>query len=64
MRSEGELVLQESWLVEQSSVLRWFRHGEKIEDDRLIKIIIGSDARGVRLRGSRQMGWMDGAKSV
>ena len=28
----------------------------------MVKIIVGSDVRGVRLRGRPRMGWMDGVK--
>ena len=30
--------------------LRWLGHVEKIEDDRLVKRLVGSDVRGGRLR--------------
>ena len=32
-------------------MLNWFGHMERMEEDRLVKRIIGSDGRGVRLRG-------------
>ena len=53
MRCKGELVLRENWLVEQS-VLRWFGHMQRMEENQLVKRIIGFDARGVRLRGRQQ----------
>ena len=35
---------------------------KRIEEEQLVKTIIGSDARSVRLRGRARMGWMDGVK--
>ena len=32
-------------------MLRWFEHMDRIEEDRLVKRIVGSDVRGVRLIG-------------
>ena len=34
---------QESWLVEQQNALRWFGHTERMEEDLLVKRIVGSD---------------------
>ena len=36
----------------------------RMEEDELIKRIVGSDARSERLRGTPQMGWMDGVERV
>ena len=44
------------------SRLRWFGHIERMEDDRLVKKIYKSEARGVRPRGRPQLGWMDSVK--
>ena len=33
-----------------------------MEEDQLVKKIMGSDVRGMRLRGRTQMGWMNGVK--
>ena len=46
----------------EQSVLRWFGHIERMEKDQLVKKIIGSEARGVRLQGRPRMGWMDAVK--
>ena len=46
----------------EQGVLRWFGHMERMDGERLVKKINGSDARGVRLRGRPRMGWMDGVK--
>ena len=40
----------------------WFGHMERIEEDRLVKRIVGFDVRDIRLRGRPGMGWMDGMK--
>lgn len=39
-------------------------HVERIEEDTLVKRIVGCDVRGVRLRGRPPIGWMDGVKSI
>ena len=48
--------------AEQSGVLRWFRHMERIEEDQLVKRMVISDVRGVSLRGRPRMDWMDSVK--
>ena len=35
---------------------------ERMEEDQLVKRIIGPESRGVRLRGRPRMGWRDGVK--
>ena len=42
-------------LVEQNA-LRWFRHMKRMEEDQLVKKIVGSDVRGVRLRRKSRTG--------
>ena len=37
---------------------------ERMEEDWLVKRIIGSDVRDMRFRGRPQTGWMDDVKSV
>ena len=49
----------ESLLVEQSRVLRWFGGMERMEEDWLVKRIIGSDVRSGRLSGRTRIRWMD-----
>ena len=44
------------------STLRWFGHIERMEEDRLVKRIYRSEARGVAPRGRPQLRWMDGVK--
>ena len=61
-RCEGDLVLRELGGRAEQCVLRWFGHMERMEEDRLVKRIVGSDVRGVRLRGRPRTGWMDGVK--
>ena len=45
-----------SWLVKQSrqSMMRWFGQMERMEEDQLVKRILGSNVRGVRLTGRPQ----------
>ena len=43
-------------------MLRWIRHNERMEEDWLVKRIVGSDVRSVRLREWLQMAWMDCVK--
>ena len=33
---------------------------DKMEEDQLVKRIVVSDVKGVRLRGRPRIGWMDG----
>ena len=35
---------------------------ERMKEDRLVKRIVGSDVRGVRLRGRPRTGWMNGVR--
>ena len=46
----------------EQGVLRWFGHVERMEEERVVKRITGSDVRGERPRGRPRMGWMDGVK--
>ena len=39
-----------------------FGHMEGRKEDWLVKRIVGSNVRGVRLRGSLRMGWLEGVK--
>ena len=49
------------WLS-RACVLRWFGHMERMEDDCLVTRIVGSDVRGVRLRGKPRTEWINGVK--
>ena len=44
------------------SLLRWFGHVERMQDDKLVKRLVGSDVGGGRLRGRPRLGWMDCVK--
>ena len=46
----------------EQSVLRWFGHMERMDEDRMVKKIMRSDAGGARLRGRPRLGWMEGVK--
>ena len=43
-------------------MLRWFGHMERMEEDQLVKGIVESDVRSVRLKGRPKTGWMDGVQ--
>ena len=45
-------------------VLRWFRHIERMGDDRMAKRVYASNVRGVRRRGRPRKCWMDGVKEL
>ena len=45
-------------------VLRWFRHVERMGDERMAKTVCESNVRGVRRRGRPRKCWMDGVKEV
>ena len=45
-------------------VLRWFGHGERMEDDRLARKVYESEMQGPRYRGRSREGWMNGVKEV
>ena len=45
-------------------MLEWYGHKARIEEDGLVKRIIGSDVRGVWLRGIPRMRWMDDVKRM
>ena len=47
----------------EQCVLRWCGHMERMEEERLVKRIVESDVRGVRLRGRPRMRWMDSLKT-
>ena len=46
------------------SILRWFGHVERMEDDRLARKVYESEMQGPRCRGRPRKGWMDGVKEV
>ena len=46
------------------SVLRWFGHVERMEDDRLAMNVYESEVQGLRCRGRPRKGWMDDVKVV
>ena len=52
------------WSSRGVCVLSWFGRMERMEEDQLVKTIIGSNVRGLRLRGRGRprMEWMDGVK--
>ena len=55
-------VVQEMAGRAEQRVLQWFGHMERMDEERLVKRIVGSEVRGVRTRGRPRMCWMDGVK--
>ena len=47
----------------EAAVLRWFRHVERMEGERLVKKIFRAEVEGNRRRGRPRRRWMDGVKS-
>ena len=43
-------------------VLRWFRHVERMDEYRLARRVLMTEASGGRVRGRPRLGWMDGVK--
>merc|ERR1712002_346574 len=40
-------------------ILRWFRHVERMRNERLVKRVYDLEVRGVRRRGSPRKSWMN-----
>ena len=55
MRKRSDVIRQLGGRAEEN-VLRWFGHMKRMKKDQLVKRIVGSDMRGVRLRGRPQTG--------
>ena len=45
-------------------MLRWFIHVDRIEDERMVKRVSDSGAKGRRGRGRPTRVWMDGVKEA
>ena len=46
------------------SVLRWFGHVERMDEERLVKRVMNADVEGNRPRGRPKFGWMDGVRKA
>ena len=57
-------LLQHSVIQISYSFMKTFDTMARMEDDQLVKRIMGSNVRGVRLRDRQQMGWMDSVKKA
>ena len=44
------------------TVLRWFRHVERMDDYRLARRVLMAEVSGGRIRGRPRLGWMNGVK--
>ena len=44
------------------NVLRWFGHGERMDNERLLKKVMNAKVDGRSARGRPRFGWMDGVK--
>ena len=44
------------------SVLRWFGHVERMENEQLVKKVMNAKVDGTGVRGRPRYGWMDGVK--
>ena len=43
-------------------VLRWFRHVERMDEDRMARRMLMAEVSGGRVRGRQRIDWMDGMK--
>ena len=46
------------------SVLRWFGHVERMDEERLMRRVYQSDGEGTKRRGRPRKGWLDGVLNV
>ena len=42
--------------------LRWFGHGERMDEYRMTRRVLMAEVIGGRIRGRQRLGWMDGVK--
>ena len=43
-------------------VLRWFGHGERMDEYHMVRRVLMAEVSGGRVRGRPRLGWMDGVK--
>ena len=55
-------VVQELSVKAEKKVLNWFGHMERMDEERMVKRIAGSNVEGARLRGRPRLGWMNNVK--
>lgn len=55
-------VVQELSVRAEKKVLNWFGHMERMDEERMVKRIVGSNVEGTRLRGRPRLGWMSNVR--
>ena len=63
VRRRVQVEKQLSERVDQS-VLRWFGHMERMDEERMVKRVMNADVEGNRGRGRPRLGWMDGVRKA
>ena len=63
VRRRTQVERQLSGRVDQS-VLRWFGHVERMEENRMVKRVMEAEVGGRRPRGRPKFGWMDGVRKA
>ena len=58
----GELEYKGSLRVEQTRVLRWFGHVERMDEYRMARRVLMAEVSVGLVRGRPRLGWMDGVK--
>ena len=49
-------------VVRARTGVRWFGHGERLDNERLLKKVMNANVDGRSARGRPRFGWMDGVK--
>ena len=46
------------------SLLRWFGHMERMDEERMVKRVMNVDVEGNRTRGRPRLGWIEGVRKA